>query len=174
MARKRIFTPLRIVSVVTALGLLGAPYGGSLGWASNYESRGVRLTGQQQHMERRSPTATQTTSPTLLEQSPRTLDEYAAYVQNRLQVEAMKLRQQGTAEVKLTIDKDGSVRQAEIMEVEGSSMLGEQVKPLVNQIAPLPPLPGNAEVLVVTTTLAFNYPGENLMDRFGRGRQSSN
>ncbi len=81
MARKRIFTLLRIVSVVTALGLLGAPYGGSLGWASNYESRGVRLTGQQQHMERRSPTATQTTSATLLEQSPRTLDEYAAYVQ---------------------------------------------------------------------------------------------
>jgi TonB family protein len=113
----------------------------------------------------------QTGSTVLLEESPRTIDGYAAYVQNRLQVAAMQLQQQGTAEVKLTINKDGSVQQTEIVEVEGPPTLRERLRPLVNQIAPLPPLPGNAETLVVTTTLAFNYPGENLMDRFGRVRQ---
>jgi TonB family protein len=166
MAEKRILTPLRIASVVATLGLLG----GSSGWASSHERRGMSPTGQQQRMERHAPMTGQTDSTVLLEESPHTIDGYAAYVLNRLQVAAMQLQQQGTAEVKLTINKDGSVQQTEIVEVEGPSTLRERLRPLVNQIAPLPPLPGNAETLVVTTTLAFNYPGENLMDRFGRVR----
>jgi TonB family protein len=167
MAGKHVFTPLRIASVVATLGLLG----GSLGWASSHGMQGKRSTGQQQRMERQAPGGGQGDLSVLREQTPRTLDEYAAHVQSRLQAEAMKLQQQGIAELKLTIDKDGSVQQTEIIEVEGPPTLREQVRPLVNQITPLPPLPGNAEVLEITMTLAFDYPGENLYDRFGQVRR---
>jgi TonB family protein len=168
MAGKHVFTPLRIASVVATLGLLG----GSLGWASSHGMQGKRSAGQQQQrMERQASGSGQGDISVLREQTPRTIDEYAAYVQNRLQIEAMKLQQQGIAELKLTIDKNGSVQQTEILEVEGSPMLREQVRSLVNQVTPLPPLPGNTEALEVTMTLAFNYPGENLYDRFGQIRR---
>lgn len=111
-----------------------------------------------------------TTSPSgvLLELSPTTIDEYAAHVQNRLQAAAMQMRQQGTAELRLTIGKDGSIQQTEVVEVSGSPPLRDQLMQLVNRIEPLPSLPGDADVLMVTTDLAFDYPGENLYDRHGR------
>jgi TonB family protein len=111
-----------------------------------------------------------TTSPStvLLERSPSTIDEYAAYIQDRLHVAAMRLRQRGTAELKLTIGKDGSIRETEVVEVNGAPTLRDQLTQLVNRIEPLPPLPGNIDALVVTTDLTFDYPGENLFDRYSR------
>jgi outer membrane biosynthesis protein TonB len=109
-----------------------------------------------------------TATTVLLDQSPQTIDEYAAHVHNRLQAAAMDLRQQGTAELRLTIGKDGSIRETGIVELDGPAALRDQVGPLVSQIAPLPALPGDVDVLVVRTDLAFDYPGETLMDSFGR------
>jgi TonB family protein len=89
-----------------------------------------------------------------------------------LQAVAMQMRQQGTAELRLTIGKDGSIRQTDVVEVSGAPTLRDQLTALVDRIAPLPPLPGDVDVLEVTTDLAFDYPGENLYDRFGRLSQS--
>jgi TonB family protein len=80
----------------------------------------------------------------------------------------MQMRQQGTAELRLTIGKDGSIQQTEVVEVSGAPTLRDQLPTLVDRIAPLPPLPGNVDVLVLSTDLAFDYPGENLYDRYGR------
>jgi TonB family protein len=119
-------------------------------------------------MARQAPMSSPPTGSVLLQQSPRTTDEYAACVQNRLQVAAMEVRQRGTADLKLTIGEDGSIRQTEVVEVDGPAALRDQVRQVVSQIAPLPALPENVDVLVVQTNLAFDYPGENLMDHFGR------
>jgi TonB family protein len=111
-------------------------------------------------------------STVLIERSPSTIDEYAAYVRDRLQVAAMQLKQQGTAELKLTIGKDGSIRETEIVEGSSSPAMRDQLTQLVNRIKPLPPLPTNVDALVVTTDLTFDYPGENLYDRYGSLRRS--
>jgi hypothetical protein len=106
-------------------------------------------------------------SPMLLQRSPNTVDEYAAYVRDRLQVAAMQLKQQGSAELKLTIEKDGSIRETQVVEVSGPPGTRDRFTQLVNQIKPLPPLPSNADALVVTTDLTLDYPGENLYDQYG-------
>jgi hypothetical protein len=168
MAGKCVCTPFRITSLIAALGLVGVSWGPSMGWASSYESRGITPTAQRQPMQTSAPMSSQTATSALLDQSPQTIDEYAARVQNLLQAAAMNLKQQRTAELRLTIGKDHSIRQTEIVELDGPAALREQVKPLVSQIAPLPALPGDVDVLVVRTELAFDYPGENLMDSFGR------
>jgi TonB family protein len=172
MAEKRVFSPLRVASIIAIIGLVAAPLGLSMGWAARHDQRGMRSTAQTRPMERQAPTGTPSPSTVLLTRSPTTIDEYAVDVQNRLQVAAMQMRQRGTAELRLTIDKNGSIRQTEVMEVSGAPTLRDDLTTLVNRIAPLPPLPGNADVLVVTTDLAFDYPGENLYDRFGRLSQS--
>jgi hypothetical protein len=166
MAGNRVFTPLRITSLIVALGL-AAPLGLSTGWAARHDQHGMSPTAQTRSMERQGRMGTPSPSIVLLEWSPATIDEYAAHVQNRLQAAAMQMRQWDTAALRLTIGKDGSIRQTEIVEVSEPT-LRDNLTTLVNRIAPLPPLPGNAEVLVVTTDLAFDYPGENLYDRFGR------
>jgi hypothetical protein len=168
MAGKHLFTPPQITALIAALGLAASPLGLSTGWAAWHDQHGMSSTTQNRPMERQEPRGTQTPSSVLLERSPKTIEEYAAYVQNRLQVAAMQIREQGTAELKLTIGKDGSIQQTEIVEMSGAPPLRDQLKPLVNRIAPLPPLPLSVDVLVITTDLAFNYPGENLMDRYGR------
>jgi outer membrane biosynthesis protein TonB len=168
MAGNRLCTPLRIASFIAALSLLGVSWGPSTGWASSHEPRGMSPTAQRQPMQRPAPMNSPRPTTVLLDQSPQTIDEYAAHLQNLLQTAAMDLRQQGTAELRLTIGKDGSIRQTEIVELDGPAALREQVKPLVSQIAPLPALPGDVDILVVQTELAFDYPGENLMDPFGR------
>jgi outer membrane biosynthesis protein TonB len=168
MVGKRVFTPLRITSLIATLGLVAAPLGLSAGWAARHDQRGMSSTAQTRPMERQAPMDTSSPSSVLLERSPETIDEYAAHVQNRLQVAAMQMRQRGTAELKLTIGKDGSIRQTDVVEVSGGGTLRDGLTTLVNRTAPLPPLPGNADVLVVTTDLAFDYPGENLYDRYGR------
>ena len=174
MAEKRVFAPFRITSLIAALGLVVAPLGLSMGWAARHDQRGMGSSAQTRPMERQEPRGTSSASGVLLERLPGTIDEYAAHVQNRLQVAAMQMRQQGTAELRLTIGKDGSIRQTEVVEVSGTPALRDQLTQLVNRIEPLPPLPGNADVLVLTTDLTFDYPGENLYDRYGRLTRSPN
>jgi outer membrane biosynthesis protein TonB len=168
MAGKCMFTPFRIASIIAALGLVWVSWCSSMGWAASYESRGMTPTAQRKPMQTSTPMSSPTATTALLDQSPQTIDEYAARVQNLLQAAAMHLKQQGTAELRLTIGKDGSIRQTDIVELDGPAALREQVKPLVRQITPLPALPGDVDVLVIQTELAFAYPGENLMDPFGR------
>jgi TonB family protein len=168
MAGKRVFTPLRITSLIATLGLVASPLGLSTGWAARHDQRGMGATTQTRPMERQAPMGASSPSGVLIERSPENLDEYAAYVQNRLQVAAMQMRQRGSAELKLTIGKDGSIQQTDVAEVSGNPTLRDELTALVNRLAPLPPLPGGADVLVVTTDLAFDYPGENLYDRYGR------
>jgi outer membrane biosynthesis protein TonB len=168
MAGNCMFTSLRVASIIATLGLVGLSWGPSIGWASSHEPRGMNPTAQRQPMQRQAPMRSPTSTTVLLDQSLQTIDEYAARVQNLLQVAAMDLRQQGTAELRLTIGRDGSIRQTEIVELDGPAALREQVRLLVSEIAPLPALPGDVDVLVVQTELAFDYPGENLMDPFGR------
>jgi outer membrane biosynthesis protein TonB len=166
MAGTRVSTPLRITSLIAALGLVASPVGLSAGWAARHDQRGMSSTAQTRPMERQAPMGTSSPSSLLIERSPETIYEYAAHVQNRLQAAAMQMRQRGTAELKLTIGKDGSIQQTDVVEVSEPA-LRDELTALVNRIAPLPPLPGNADVLVVTTDLAFDYPGENLYDRYG-------
>jgi hypothetical protein len=168
MAGKRVFTPLRITSLIATLGLVASPLGLSAGWAARHDQHGMSPATQTRAMERQAPMGTSSPSGVLIERSPESIDEYVAYVQNRLQVAAMQMRQRGTAELKLTIGKDGSIQQTDVVEMSGGATLRDELTTLVNQIAPLPSLPDNADVLVVTTDLAFDYPGENLYDRYGR------
>jgi hypothetical protein len=172
MAHKHVFAPLRITWLIAALSLVVTPWGLSIGWAAGHDQGIMKPAAQTRPMESQTPMGIQSPSSTLLERSPATIDEYAAYVQDRLQVAAMQLRQPGTAELKLTIGKDGSIRQTEVVEVSGAPTLRDQLTPLVERSEPFPPLPDGVDVLVVTTDLAFDYPGENLYDRFGRLSQS--
>jgi TonB family protein len=158
----------RLASVIAAFGLIAAPLSLATGWAAGYERGGMGHTSRSGAMERETTMGAPSSSTVLIERSPSTLDEYAAYVRDRLQVAAMQVKQQGSAELKLTINKDGSVRQTEVIEVSGAPALRDQLPQLVNQIKPLPPLPGNVDALVVTADLTLDYPGQNLYDRFGR------
>jgi TonB family protein len=168
MAEKRFLRPFVIASLVAGLGLAGVPLGTSMAWAVSHE-KAMQLVEQRRMMRHKPPTAAEpTASPFLTEQTPTTLDAYTEYVQNKLQAEAMNLGEQGVADVKLTIDKDGTVRQSEVVRAEGSPALRDQVASLVNQMGKLPPLPSDADVLVMTATVATEYPNRQLYDRFGR------
>jgi hypothetical protein len=93
MAGNSMFTALRIAPFIAALGLVGVSWGSSMGWASGHESRGMSPMAQRQPMQRPAPMSSPTATTALLDQSPQTIDEYAAQVQNRLQAAAMDLRQ---------------------------------------------------------------------------------
>jgi hypothetical protein len=149
MTEKRFWRPFVIASLVASIGLLAAPVGPSVTWAAS--------------------AAATSAPPPLTVQTPTTLDSYLAYVEDVLNVEAMKAHPSGVADVKLTIGKDGSVQQTEIERLEGPPARREQLRSLLSQ-GKLPPLPAdaNADVLVVDATVATNYPGPNMLDRFGR------
>jgi len=149
MTEKRFWRPFVIASLVASIGLLAAPVGPSVTWAAS--------------------AAATSAPPPLTVQTPTTLDSYLAYVEDVLNVEAMKVHTSGVADVKLTIGKDGSVQQTEIERLEGPAALREQLSSLLSQVK-LPPLPAdaNADVLVVDSTVAFNYPGNGMLDHFGR------
>jgi hypothetical protein len=105
------------------------------------------------------------------------LDSYLAYVGDVINVEAMKMHTSGVADVKLTIGKDGSVQQTAIERLEGPPALRDQISSMLSQMK-FPPLPAavNADVLVADATVAFDYPGPNMLDHFGRlsrSRQSA-
>lgn len=159
MTEKRFLKPLMIVSLVAALGLLAAPLSVHTTWASSHERTPMRSPGAQ--ME----------APQILTmERPTTIDRYLDYVSTRLQLEAMKVPQPGVAEMTLTIDKDGRVVRTEVNRVDGPPELREHAIRIVEGVERFPPLPpdADADVLVMTTLLAFNYPSGELMDRFGQ------
>jgi outer membrane biosynthesis protein TonB len=168
MAAKSFFRPLMLGSFVALVSLLAAPAGTSMTWATSHE------TPQMMHKKpvMKTPTAATaaTASPQMLtDQQPTTLDSYIDYVSNRLQVEAMKVKHEGSADVQLTIDKSGAVKLAEVVRVNGPAALRDEVMGMVRMIGSLPPLPpdANADVLVLTSQVVFNYPGREMFDRYG-------
>jgi TonB family protein len=168
MAERRFAQLLVITSCVALVGLLAAPVGTSMAWAASQET--PRLMNKKPTMRApATPTAGASSPQTLTTQTPTTLDSYINYVSDRLQVEAMKVRHQGSADVKLTIDRDGSVRLAEVVRVDGPAALRDEVMGMVRLMGSLPPLPpdANADVLVLTSTVAFNYPGRDMFDHLG-------
>jgi TonB family protein len=167
MAAKNFFQALMIGLFVALVTLPAAPMGPSLSWGSAHEP--PRMTPKKPMMK--APTGTTMAEPQVLTTpTPTTLDSYTDYVSNRLQVEAMKVRHQGSADVKLTIDKSGAVKSAEVVRVDGPAALRDEVMTMVKSIEPLPPLPpdANADVLVLTSPVVFNYPGREMFDRYGR------
>jgi len=173
MAAKRFITLLLIVSFIGAFALFETLPGASLAWASGHDKKPAKPVAQGQRMERKPPAAPRAAAAAqpMPMQPPTTLEGYLSYVQNKVKFEAAKIKQSGTAELKLTIAKDGSVKQTEIVKVEGPATLRDQIMPMVNQMGKLPPLPADADVLVVTSVVAFNYPGGELLDRFGQSRR---
>ena len=149
MTEKGFWRPSVMASLVAAIGLLAAPMGPSVTWATS---------------------AAATSAPqVMIAQTPTTLDSYLAYVQDQLNVEAMKVHTPGVANVKLTIGKDGSVRQTEVERLEGPSALHDQITSRISQMK-FPPLPADvhADALDVDATVAFNYPGAGMLDHLGR------
>jgi hypothetical protein len=149
MTMKRFWRPFAIGSLAASIGLLAAPVGPRVAWASSRAA---------------------TPAPQVLTvQTPTTLDSYLAYVEDLLNVEAMKMHTPAVADVKLTIGKDGSVRQADIERLEGPAARREQISSMLSQMK-FPPLPAdaNADVLVVDATAAFDYPAPNMLDHFGQ------
>ena len=149
MTVKQFWRPFVLASLVASIGLLAAPVGPSVTWAAS--------------------AAATSAPPVLTVQTPTTLDSYLAYVQDMLNVEAMKVHTSGVADVKLTIGKDGSVQQTAIERLEGPAALRDQITSMLSQMK-FPPLPADAkaDVLVVDATVATNYPGNGMLDHFGR------
>jgi outer membrane biosynthesis protein TonB len=172
MAVKRYLKPLAIASFVASFGLLGVPYGSPMAWASSHEKPMPKpqMMPKKPQMMQGKPAAAQAAPAAQFNMpQPTTLENYLTYLDMRLQQEAMKLKQQGTAELKLTIAQDGTVKQTQIVRVEGPATLRDQITTMINQMGKLPPLPAdaNATELVVDAIVAFDYPGPALMDRFG-------
>jgi hypothetical protein len=149
MTKKRCWRPFVMASLVAAIGLLAAPVGPSVTWAAT--------------------AAATAAPPPLTVHTPTILDSYLAYVEDVLNVEAMKVHPSGVAEVKLTIGKDGAVQQTVIERLDGPPARREQLSSQLSQVR-LPPLPAdaNADVLVVDATVATAYPGNGMLDHVGR------
>jgi TonB family protein len=168
MAEKSFVRPLMVGSLLTLVGLLAAPAGTATSWASSHET--PRMMNKKPVTKVPTAPTAATVSPQMLTpQRPATLDDYIDYVSNRLQVEAMKVKHEGSADVKLTIDKNGTVQQAEVVRASGPAALRDEVMGMVKMLGALPPLPpdANADVLVLTSTVVFDYPGRGMFDRFG-------
>jgi Gram-negative bacterial TonB protein C-terminal len=159
MTDKRNLRPVAIGSIMTLLACLVALLYGSTVLASSHERKLIGKGG-----------AREVSPQPMMAQTPTTLDGYVAYMSDRLQLEAMKVRQPGVADVQLTIDKNGTVARTEVTSVEGSMLLRDHATRIVNQMEKFPPLPAdtNADVLVMTTTLAFNYPSGELFDQYSQ------
>ncbi|MGH8057288.1 MAG: energy transducer TonB [Candidatus Entotheonellia bacterium] len=169
MTKARFHTLFRIAACVALLGWLGVPFGISAAWARGDDKKGAKTTVQRQQPESPSMRGSSAAPAELVTRSPRNLDEYAELVQEKLQLEAMRVKQSGSADLRLTIAKNGSVRQTELLRLDGPATLREQIAPILNRAAPFPPLPGDADVLVVTAPVTFNYPSGELLDHFGSG-----
>jgi len=171
MAKRRFLRPFMITSCVALVGLLVAPVWTSMTWASSHDM--PRMMNKKPMMMGPGMAASTTMAPQstsiLTTRTPTTVDDYANYVGDLLQTEAMQIKTPGTADVRVTIGKDGSVRQTEVRRLDGPASLRDQVMSMASQLK-LPPLPADirADELVVDTTLTFNYPGSDIMDRFGR------
>jgi TonB family protein len=168
MTERRLLRPFVIITFAASVGLLCAPGGTSLGWASTDDK--PRMMNKKPTMKAPAAPASPMPAPQMMTQSPTTLDSYINYVSDRLQVEAMKVRHEGSADVQLTIEKSGAVKLAEVVRVNGPAALRDEALRMVDLMGSLPPLPpdANAEVLVLTSTVVFNYPGQDMFDRYGR------
>lgn len=98
---------------------------------------------------------------------PQSLDAYLTLVQTALKQEVAMIPQTGLVEVTLAIRRDGSVRHTQVVPLEGPASLRSQLAPYINRLGPLPPLPVEVDLLVVTVLLSGQYPGADLLDRFG-------
>jgi TonB family protein len=166
MAEKDLFQSVMIGSFVALVSLLATPLETSMTWATSHET--PRMINKKPGMKTPTTPMAATASPqTLTTQTSTTLDSYIDYVSNRLQVEAMKVKHEGSADVKLTIDKNGTVKLAEVVRVDGPAALRDEALRMVKMVESLPPLPAdaNADVLVLTSTIVFNYPGPDMFDR---------
>jgi hypothetical protein len=112
-------------------------------------------------------TETDLTAPTRPPPSPQGLEEYLAMVQRVLKQETASIQQAGLAEVRLTIQRDGSVRHTEVVPLDGPATLRSELLPIVSRLGPWPPPPVEADVLVVTVPLPTQYPGADLRDSLG-------
>ena len=134
-------------------------------------SVGVALAGVSSSPTQQSPIAETDISP---HSRPLThaqlLDEYVARLQERLKRETRSIQDSGLVEVKLTIRKDGSMPFGEVVVLDGPATLRNELLPLVNQLAPLPPPPMEADVLTVSMLLPLRYPGPDLLDSLGQTR----
>jgi hypothetical protein len=171
MATRRFWRSCIVTSCVALVSLLVAPVGTSMLWATSHEQPRMmnkRPTTNGPGMATSTTTVPQST-PALTTRTPATVDEYASYVGDLLQSETMQIKTPGTADIRLTIGKDGSVRETQVRRLDGPETLRNQIMSMASQLK-LPPLPADmrADALVVDTTLAFNYPGNEVMDRFGR------
>jgi TonB family protein len=171
MTERRLLRPFVIVTFAASVGLLAVPGGTSPGWAG--EDDRPRMMNKKPTMKAPATPASPASpmsAPQMTTQSPTTLDSYINYVSDKLQVEAMKVRHEGSADVQLTIDKSGAVKLAEVVRVNGSAALRDEALKMVDLMGSLPPLPpdANADVLVLTSTVVFNYPGQDMYDRYGR------
>jgi TonB family protein len=169
MPQKSLFNSVIIGSFVALVSLLASPVAMSMTWASSHEP--PRMINKMPGMKTpTTPMATgspqRQTTPT-----PTTLESYLDYVSNRLQIEAMKIKHEGSADVKLTIEKNGTVKLAEVVRVDGPAALRDEALRMVKMVESLPPLPpdANADVLVLTSTVVFNYPGPDMFDRRSEG-----
>ena len=169
MTRARFHTLFRIAAGIALLGWLGVPFGISDTWARGDDKKGAKQSVQRQQSESAPMRGSSAAPAEPIVRSPRNIDEYAEFVQEKLQLEAMRVKQSGSADLRLTITKNGSVRQTEILRLDGPGTLREQIEPLLNRATPFPPLPGDADVLVVTAPVTFNYPSRELLDPFGSG-----
>jgi hypothetical protein len=169
MAQTRAVRPLVIAWFVAVGGVLAAPGGPAMVWATAHEQPRITTPATRAPGTARPTPAAPQPPPGLTPRTPTTLEDYAQYVQNRLQAEAMQVKTAGMADVRLTIGRDGAVRQTEVRRLDGPATLRNQLMAMASQLK-LPPLPAEtrAEELVVDTTVAFNYPGRDLLDRLGR------
>jgi len=171
MAEKRVVGLCVIASVFALVGLLAVPGGVSRLWAFAQDRPQIihqAPTGKVRHTAIVA-SAMSLSSPSLSAPAPTTLEDYAREVQDRLQTAARQVNTSGIADVRLTIDRDGSVRQTEVTRLDGPEALRTQLMTIARQMQ-LPPLPTGTPVdtLVVDTIVVFNYPGNDIMDRFGR------
>jgi TonB family protein len=167
MAEKGFVRPVMMGSLLALAGLLAAPVGTAMTWATSHDT--PRMMNKKPMTKVPTAPAATASPQTLTSQRPTTLDSYIDYVSNRLQVEAMKVKHEGSADVKLTIDKTGTVKLAEVVRASGPAALRDEVMEMVRMIGSLPPLPpdANADVLVLTSTVVYNYPGPELFDHRG-------
>jgi hypothetical protein len=105
--------------------------------------------------------------PPLPSAPPQQLQAYLTLVQTALKREVALIQQPGLVEVTLTIRKDGAVTHTEIVQLEGPATLHSQLLPRLHRLGPLPPPPVEVDLLVVTVLLPSQYPGADLLDRFG-------
>jgi hypothetical protein len=95
-------------------------------------------------------------SPRVTAPAPTTLKDYASYVQDRLPAAARQVSTSVVADVRMTIDRDATVRKTQVTHLDGPETLRTQRMLMASQ-RQLRPLPaGTVDTLDVDTTMAFN------------------